>query len=599
MIQHKNDGILPEGIILSDLAEACINKEVLSTARRTDKWETISYETATISGTMLSAFELASPQPAKIKVNLSGWHKIYVSLMGNPQNNRSFLKLTGDKALSAFTTDYVDIHRVMWKWESFEESFWKCADLTGQDIEIVKRNGTCLVGSHVAWFRFVPMTEEEVQEWKAEDARTDTKRIFATTDMFSVHVFEAPVTLNDWLIRIENLKHSDVEILTLDRDQNFEHYVDPHSENASFLNEERKALSYLYPAHSKDATFTALINYAHEIGIKAYISRRMGLPNDAPFPYDQEAYGIPFSKEHPEYRCINRDGVPTDVLSFAYPEVQQYVIDQFVDFAKLDCDGITLIYTRGIPYVLFEKPVLDAFAQRYPGLDPRELPLADPRIQRVHCTIMTEFMRKLRFAMDGACIKLGRRKMAIHAYVGTSLSDNRMFGLDVETWARERLIDSISAYPLKIRERLEDVMQKSHPDRIDLAAYSKKQREGYHKILHRYVEYAQHIELEHVREYVALSKQYPVKVYFDLLREMSNEDCERLSAALCENGAERFSLWDIDSVSTIKSQWAASSRLGHLEDIRKGQLVKEPSTVYRILFIGGKNIGAYNPAWTL
>ena len=54
-----------------------------------------------------------------------------------------------------------------------------------------------------------------------------------------------------------------------------------------------------------------------------------------------------------------------------------------------------------------------------------------------------------------------------HEQVITGLGDQHLdmvisklkskFGLDVETWARERLIDSISAYPLKIRERLEDV----------------------------------------------------------------------------------------------------------------------------------------------
>jgi len=72
--------------------------------------------------------------------------------------------------------------------------------------------------------------------------------------------------------------------------------------------------------------------------------------------------------------------------------------------------------------------------------------------------------------------------------------------------------------------------------------------------------------------------------------------CER-AAALCERGAENFSLWDCDMKAEIRSEMAAGSRLGHLDDIRNGTLVRNEATLYRVLSIGGKNIGIYNPAW--
>jgi len=594
----KNDGQMPEGIIFSDLAKCCENQDAISYERRLDKWEVLPYETATICGNMLSAFETVTPPPVKLNVNLTGWHKIYVALFNNPQSNRVFMKLTNDKVESSFHPEmYPTERRPWWQWENIEESFWKCADMTGQSVELIKRPGFAMVGSMVAWLRFVPMTEEEVADWQYERTRTDTKRVFAACDMFSQYVTHGTEAPEDWLVLVENLRNTDVEIFSLEQTADMENFVDAeHGENYAFFSDMRKKLYYAMLTRNK-GVYKTVMDYAHELGIKIYLGSRMGVSPGVSYPYDGEGCNVAFAKAHMHMRCRNRDGSFVDSLSFAYPEAQDEIIKRLLDFAAQGCDGITLIYTRGIPFVLFEDPVLERFAQQYPDVNPCELPLDDERVKTVHCEIMTEFMRKLRSDVDAECRRLQIEPLPIHAYVGTSLEDNRMIGLDIEAWAREGLINSFSAYPLKIRERLEDVMQKDHPDRIDLAAYTKKCRENFHKIIHRYVEYDRNIELEYVKEYVDLSHKYNVKVYFELLRQMPDKSyCER-AAALCERGAENFSLWDCDMKAEIRSEMAAGSRLGHLDDIRNGTLVRNEATLYRILSIGGKNIGIYNPAW--
>lgn len=594
----KNDSQIPEGIIISDLAGVCENRDSISDKRQVDKWEVVPYETATICGNMLSAFATMTPPPAKLHVNLTGWYKIYIALINNNRNNRVFLKLTGDQSQSSFCTEYsAKEKRPWWGWENIEESFWKCADLTGQSVELIKRPGFAVAGSMLAWLRFVPMTEEEVTEWKYEQNRTDTKRIFATCDMYSQQVTHAPQTAKDWCIFVEDLRYSDVEILSLEQSSDMENFVETdHDQKSAFFDNDRKELYYKMQER-KNVVYDTVIKYAHEAGIKIYMGKRMGVSHGVAFPYDGEAYNVSFAKDHMEMRCKNRDGRYVDAVSFAYQEAQDAVINALVKFASQDCDGVTLIYTRGIPFVLFEEPVLELFRLRYPGVNPCELPLSDERVKTVHCEIMTGFMRRLHSALEAECKELNRRMLAVHAYVGTSLEDNRMIGLDIETWAREGLIDSFSAYPLKIRERLEDVMQKDAPDKIDLEAYARKSRESFHKIIHRYVGYARNIELEYVKEYVDLARKYNIKVYFELYRNMYEEEYVERAAALMERGAENFSLWDCDMKGEVRSEMAAASRLGHLEDIKNGTLIRNEATLYRILSIGGKNIGIYNPSW--
>ena len=175
----KNNGEKPDGIIFSNLGEICEPQSAISQTPVVDKWTCVPYETATISGTMLSAFETASPENVSFDPKLSGWYKIYVSMMDNP-GTRAFLKLTDDEAQTSIIPSNESFNWTMMKWDRFQEVFWKCADMTGQSVELGRRTGMGTATFTLGWLRFVPMSEVEVEQWKKEDERTDTKRIFAT-----------------------------------------------------------------------------------------------------------------------------------------------------------------------------------------------------------------------------------------------------------------------------------------------------------------------------------------------------------------------------------------------------------------------------------
>ena len=288
-----------------------------------------------------------------------------------------------------------------------------------------------------------------------------------------------------------------------------------------------------------------------------YLSKRVGAKVGPSFPYDGEYVDLEFGQENPHLYCKNRDGVTVDALSYAYPEFQEYMLGNFRKMAELDCDGVNLVFTRGVPYVLFEEPVVERFKKTYPDVNPCELPLADERIQGLHCEIITEFMRRLRATLDDECKTLGRRPIKIHAYVGSSLSKNKFIGLDVEQWAKEKLIDSFSE---------------------NAFMYTVKPYE--------------------VKEYVEMAKKYGVKAYFDILDRLKPSECYiREAKTLIEAGAENFSLWDVDGRAEVKAQWETASKLGHIDDIKNDTFKHETATLYRIFNIGGKNIGIYNPTW--
>jgi len=601
----KNDGKTPEGVIFSDLGNLCQPSCNIGTEDVLDQWVAWDYETAAVSGTMLTAMSISAPKPVVLHPNLQGWYKIYVSLMDNP-DNRVFLRLTGDAVQDVIRPGAETFGMTMWKWERLQECLWKCADMTGQSVEIARRAGMGTAPCQIAWLRFVPMTEEEIAHWKREEERKDTKRIFATMDMYGTPVAYGANTHNEYHTIIERMRHSDVKIYSLEVSGFGEEHDSVKGPDFAFSSDMSRFVYHKMLGKTGEL-YESMIQYGHACGLEIYLGRRMGARLGCVAPHDGQNRNTAFGRANQHLRCKDRDGAWIDAMSFAYKAVQDEAIEAFTKYVELGCDGITLIYSRGIPYVLFEEPVQERFKQKYPDVNPCEVPLADPRIYEIHCEVMTEFMRRLKTALNARRAELGMAPVKIHAVVGSSLLDNKHIGLDVETWAKEGLVDSISATPLRITERVEGLMQEAHPDLIDLEKYTKAVRESFRKIIHRDVEGDMldgtwkplaTIELEHVAEYVRVDKTYGIDVYFDILdRQKPSEVYIKNALDLIAHGGEKFSLWDCDVRAEIMTEWETASRLGHIEELKAGTFAQNPSTLYRMLSIRGKNISLYNPAW--
>jgi hypothetical protein len=224
--------------------------------------------------------------------------------------------------------------------------------------------------------------------------------------------------------------------------------------------------------YAKFDSLQAAIDYGHSIGLKIHAW--------ASINEDDHGWGFrsEFSKAHPEFRWVRRDGTPYhSQLSFAFPEVRAYKLGLVKELLAYDIDGLFLDWVRtgdirdnpqtnpdGVANSGYEQPNIDAFKHKY-GKDPHDVPNDDERWLRVRAEPQTMFMRELRKLIKnppplkggarGGIATAPLRSIPIAVMVGhpwhyRGLLDpiaGNLKGLllDVKTWAEEHLMDAAIA----------------------------------------------------------------------------------------------------------------------------------------------------------
>lgn len=596
-------------VILSDFGSLCSPSQAVSTSRSATQWELASYETTDgHQGSMLVSLKGGTPPPVTVSPNLTGWYAIFVCIGAYANwgavNSHVNLRLTQDGAPSNFVP-------AAGGQDILEESFWKCADMTGQSITISKFSGPPLEDSILAWLRFVPLTQEEIEQYQYETTRKDTKVIYATHDMHGMVGQYCPETLQDWCCILENYRDSDVGSVSLENIFIFDGNIQPGQDPTTypFFREGDRLIQQRLPKYYTDELMSTLFDYGHSMGLEMYYSLRMGFWG-IEFPFDQFYFDVSFFQNNPQWRCRNRDGEMIHRMSYAYPEVQEYMLDQFSRMAEQDCDGVEMLLNRGAPFVLFEQPFVEAFQQRY-GMDPCLLPLEDPRVQSMHCEIMTDFVRRLRHRLDEERAARGQKRLKIIARGLLNLSDNLVQGIDLETWAKEGFIDAAISYPVQLRENLTgDVWQADHPDLLDLDKYHKLAMSAVPPLTESFgdfrfagtapSDFTKQFAVplaQRVREFQALEDKYGIKVYHDIMpRQLSPQEYQQRAVELYQAGAKRISLWDTYGRVPVRSRWYYAARLGHAQELETMPTNEEIMTsLHYISRVNGVNCNLYAP----
>ena len=596
-------------ILYSYLDQVFEPKSSLSPDSLVDKWRVIPYETENWSGNLLSTSSECDPEDISFAPQLTGWYKIYVGLLFPGVIS---IKLTSDPTFFNFATS-LTVNNPKYnngRGVFLEETLWRCGDLTGESIILSNRKIHEEHQSRITHLRFVPMTEEEVAEYQKEEARTDTKRIYASDDMHNRFYCDNLESLEDWSNVVLRYRHSDVEWISMEEIRLFASGKIPVDDVNKFAFP-RKGDKHCQAQISKfdfDEVLRYLVNLGHDNGYKMTVALRMGAWGIG-FPYDQFYFDNDFAKSHPEYRCVDRNGDPMSNLSYAFPEVQQYIIDLLVNAAASGSDAVTLIANRGVPYVLFEEPIAKRFFEKY-GEYPYELPLDDPRLNSIHCEIMTEFARRLRRALDD---RYGKGKVALHLRSFYSIYDTKYVGLDVEQWAKEGLINAVISYPQRNYERLAgDIWQEGKDYRIDLDKYTDYViHNGRNVYTHySYIEdfqpgftnYRGEIcgpatQKERISQWMALEEKYGVQIYIDMMgRHHNNDRYKQLVQELYDNGAERIGMWDCNDRATFIAMWSIGGRCGHKEELADMD-AHEFYKVYWIRRLAGFDVSRYDPFW--
>lgn len=153
-------------------------------------------------------------------------------------------------------------------------------------------------------------------------------------------------------------------------------------------------------------------------------------------PFPMMDWTTRFFGEHPEWRCRDEHGAGVNFMSYAYPGVQDRVLAYIDELLDYEPDGICLAFNRGLPLMLFEAPVIEAYRKKH-GRTPNLPEECDtPELQTVRHELLAGFVEKVRRLCD-------RRGKALSCIVPRDFVRNRLFGLDAGLLVDRGLVESV------------------------------------------------------------------------------------------------------------------------------------------------------------
>ena len=586
----KND------VIISDFSSAVLEKERLSPSSSPDRWETVGYRTKDVSGSFIYAAETCLPPPLTVNPGLKGWHRIYVCMSdcGGAFSSDINLRLSGDRFSRSMRAGSMGRYVIWSLTEMLEESFWKCADMTGQTVEISKTDSGKPSKANLFWLRFAPMTDEEI---KAHLSRRPNKTMLAHMDG-DFHHLDAASSPDDYCKQLAALADSDVGVVSQEIMNDLVDYSSPgygdFYPRDSFT--KTRAAYFKKLSENRAEAYSAQTAFARDHGMKLLAAQRMSLSNFT-FPYLNPFFEVPFVNQHPEFMCAARDGATVGFMSYAYPEVRRFVIGTLLDALNHGFDGVELLFTRGV-CLMFENPVAAEYRKRYPdGPDYRRLPASDPRLYEIRCGIMTVFFRELRSALDGFAAENGRDRPLVYVTGYYSAEASRQNGLDFETLASEGLIDGIVQSNMTVFETADDALDDD--GLVDIEKYAKIAETGF--VIRRAHGNDPDLTAKEAGVYRGIADRHHIQLYSELQWESSVPPEEYVKAArkIYAAGGMNIALWDaVPSRVQCLSEWNAVSRLGSRESAMEAPDQAEAyQTPVNLLAVGGQDIRYVSPNW--
>jgi hypothetical protein len=535
----------------------CLPADALSPEARKGRWRTMPYETASLSGTLLTAGPETSAPDITYPLDTSGTHAISVGILADSRAIVAVrIRLTGDDTFSVLKQPVVEGHG-----ESIHELFWKVADLSQRGIEVGQMAMTAdmqdTYGSNArfAYIKLVPLSSGEAEDWQADRQDTSNLRIFAHNDSEGLNHDYRPATAEEIRRHIEPLMENDFSRLYLESGMgDLMYYFSRIGRVPTYDGLDDFALTYYrmgveaWRTHrdNDEDPFQIALDYAHEKGVELHASYRVGGFHFPPM-HDHFNHGDSFYKKHPELRGTDRSGNATPRISYAYPEAREFVVSLLSEIAEFPIDGICLLYNRRPPLVEYEPPVVQGFIDEF-GEDPRRLNPLDARWLSYRARVLTQFMREVREAMVAAARERGLSKpIEVSAVVGGTPEANLINGIDLEAWVEEGLVDTLIPYVSG------STLESSTESWTDI----------------RDIDY-----------FLSLTSGTPCKLAPNLMpRVQSPESFRERAASLYAAGVGYLFLWDSDPRfrSQYGPHWNALRRLGHKDEIESWVRAGKPS----------------------
>ncbi|MFA6480858.1 MAG: hypothetical protein WCV67_21290, partial [Victivallaceae bacterium] len=426
---------LAQEIVIRDFSNAQ-PAEAVSDRPVKGRWRLIDWCSSTDSGTLLYAY--LDPTPGIVlELNAGGVYAISLGLFGPAPGIRTSLnaKLSNDDRYSNFKLhkpcDWIPLQRGSYR---FEEHFWKIADLSGQKLHVSPTPD----GTGLGFIRLIPLSKEQIARFHSPERvpfmwtldghghfveRHDTPGAAVTNDLEAMAGTDFQVI--SWGILgadVTNYNTRAGRRFDTRNEPTFRHLDTAISENIDRLNK------------SGQNPCALAIRTARRLGLKVFIAQRPQL-----FALEPPCDFCPseFYKTHRHLACKTADGRPLMQMSYAYPEVRRHLLDILAEVAAFKPDGLHLLFNRGVPCTLYEEPVVEGFREAF-GKDIRLLDRLDPQAVEFRYRYVTAYLREMR-QMAGADMILAANCFATRAL-------NDQFGLDVEGWAKEGLVQYLFPY---------------------------------------------------------------------------------------------------------------------------------------------------------
>lgn len=432
--------------MLTDLSKVEPASALITGKREKGKWKMIPFTTAELTGTALSIYSGTNPPVVRLPLSQRGWHAVYIGLATtsggfNIGGNGIKAKLSHEPVFKRLANNLALLPN---RRAVIQECFVTVAELQGQTLEIAPLPG---LPATVCYVKVVPMTNAEVT---ASQAKSKHRTSIATFDGHSWIWPFKPTTATELAEEFRGFEGTDIgkwwfQVTGSD-------LVCYPSKVGTYPGEGTTDFpngTYANYTRSLETLFKKGINplkvareAAKAQGAEFHVMLRpAGWVGSMPY---EETFNSKFFYQHPEWRCIDRDGTPTFYLSYAVPEVRQQLIEIFRETLELQPEGVGFVFNRGMPLMLWE----DAFCARFQQMhhaDAKAVEDDDPRIHATRAAVMTDFMTEVRALLDETAAKQGRKER-YKISLGTFAKevDNQKWGLDLPNWIQRGLVDDLA-----------------------------------------------------------------------------------------------------------------------------------------------------------
>ena len=549
-----------EAIVLSDMS-GCSPADALSPMKlKKGHWKLIPYEMQNgPAGNMVWAPPEAGAPELSLPLGVAGWYAVFVGLFSSSEvPTEAWLRLNRDPA------PVRRVNRDNRYYGNSEEVFFKVAQLDEKSRICISQQTTgFLAACGVTHVKLIPLSAAEAERVRSERADRSHRTLVATYDGFSDFYTRSPRTKQAVLSAVEVFRHTDFGTLILQSPgadkvtypSQIGHMKGSDAEEFPRIGDRHFVEAIRELARQEINPVKVLIDGAHDAGMAVHVGIR---PAGWSFfePYS-DYWESPFYRDHPQWRCEDRDGTPVARMSWAVPEVRRHSIELLREQVRFGADGAHLVFNRGYPVVLYEPSARKLFESKY-GEDPRDVPESDPRITEWRSDVVTTFLRELRAMLDEEEKRRGDgTQLALSIMILGTAEDDLRFGVDVRRLVELGLVDEIST------ER------------------------GFGRSTNTY-------NLDLLRQ-VCQPKGIPFQ-----LGMTSSANWFPEIPSYYDNGASGVAIWDAQPDDVY--QWVWVSRFGHADEARwrleNLQLSKPPRTFQRFHRLGDQiRSGRYGPFW--